>query len=98
LLAANTHAAVELTFDGEPPPIRLDPSVGRIVPAEGGLLRVQTNHPETTAAALLGRLGDAAARLRSVEIVRPSLETVYLAVTGRRYDADTIEEAVDVEP
>lgn len=88
LIDANAHAAVELTFDGEPPVVHLDPAIGRVVPAEGSLLRVQTNHPETTTAAVLSQLGDTAARLRSVEIMRPSLEAVYLAVTGRRYGAD----------
>jgi ABC-2 type transport system ATP-binding protein len=88
LLAANAHAAVELVFDGEPPPIRIDPTIGRIVPAEAGLLRIQTAHPETTTATVLAELGEAAKRLRSVEIVRPSLESVYLAVTGRRYSEE----------
>jgi len=35
--------------------------------------------------------GSRAADLRSIEIVRPSLESVFLTVTGRRYGAPTLE-------
>ncbi|MGI8793080.1 MAG: hypothetical protein ACR2H3_07880 [Acidimicrobiales bacterium] len=40
------------------------------------------------AARALIDIGDHARRLRSVEIMRPTLESVYLSVTGRRYRSD----------
>ena len=33
-------------------------------------------------------------RVRSVDIARPSLETVFLAVTGRVYDEDAADDEV----
>jgi hypothetical protein len=38
------------------------------------------------AAQLLPRLGPSASSLRSIEVVHPSLESVFLAVTGRTFD------------
>ena len=43
------------------------------------------------AAELLPALGGDARLLKSIEIVRPSLESVYLTVTGRLYAADPVE-------
>jgi hypothetical protein len=39
-------------------------------------------------ATVLAGLGPHAERLRSAEVVRPSLESVFLALTGRRYQSD----------
>jgi hypothetical protein len=41
----------------------------------------------------LPRLGSDAASLRAIEVVRPSLESVFLSVTGRRYVHDEAESA-----
>ena len=40
----------------------------------------------------MGSLGADAERLVSVDLSRPSLETVFLAVTGRAYSSDVDEE------
>ena len=69
---------VELTFDGPAPELP-----GATV--DGSVARVATDRPGVDAAALVGGLGDAADRLVSVDLSRPSLETVFLAVTGRAY-------------
>lgn len=53
---------------------------------DGSSVRIPTSDPARTAADLLLRLGAEAASLRSIEIVQPSLESVFLAVTGRRYE------------
>ena len=49
---------------------------------------VTDDHPGPMAAAVLGSLGTDATRLVSVDLVRPSLETVFLALTGRAYASD----------
>jgi ABC-2 type transport system ATP-binding protein len=53
---------------------------------DGRSVRIPTSDPARTAADLLLRLGGEVAGLRSIEIVQPSLESVFLAVTGRRYE------------
>jgi ABC-2 type transport system ATP-binding protein len=83
LVRAHGEAAVELVFDGPPPTI-----TGRETDVDGSTLRVRSERPAETAAVLLGELGPDAARLRSVEILAPSLESVFLALTGRRFSAD----------
>jgi ABC-2 type transport system ATP-binding protein len=76
---------VELTFDGPAPAL-----VGATV--TGSVARVTTDRPGPEAAALIGSLGADADRLISVDLSRPSLETVFLAVTGRAYSSDVDEE------
>jgi ABC-2 type transport system ATP-binding protein len=49
-------------------------------------VRIPSADPARTAAQLLQRLNGDAAELLTIEIVRPSLESVFLTVTGRRYD------------
>ncbi|GMQ86397.1 MAG: ABC transporter ATP-binding protein [Acidimicrobiia bacterium] len=83
LISHNGEAVVELTFDGSPPGA-ID---GYEVSIDGSVMRVSTEDPGRSMADILGSLGPDAAHLTGVEIIRPSLETVYLAVTGRRYEA-----------
>lgn len=91
LLAAHATAAVELSFDGPAPALSL-PAPAK-VSVDGTAVRVTHPDPTATAAAALDALGDDRRRLRSVEIVRPSLESVYLALTGRRYEPERHTEA-----
>ncbi|HEX6208014.1 MAG TPA: ABC transporter ATP-binding protein [Actinomycetota bacterium] len=89
LTAAHATTELELIFEGEVPALGLDGSA--IV--EGSRLRVPVQDPAATLATLIPRVPSG--RLRSVEIVRPDLEAVYLALTGRRYEeADEEEERV----
>jgi ABC-2 type transport system ATP-binding protein len=81
LVAAHAEPMVELTFEGTPPTIPL-PGQSHVY---GDTVRVYGDRPATLAAALVTALGNDAERLRSVEIVRPSLESVFLSVTGRRW-------------
>jgi hypothetical protein len=53
---------------------------------DGSSVRITTADPSSEAATLIPHLGEDAARLRGVEVVRPSLEAVYLQVTGRQYE------------
>ena len=91
MIAKHGGAAVELAFDGPPPDLGTDERVL----VDGNVVRVLTDDAPATAARILASLGTATQRLMGIEIIRPSLETVYLALTGRRYE-DTEEETEDV--
>jgi ABC-2 type transport system ATP-binding protein len=76
LVAAHGRAQLRLVFDGEAPMLPgFEP--------DGEGLRCATSEPAALAAQVMQDLGDRAAGLRSVEIVQPSLEAAYLALTGR---------------
>jgi ABC-2 type transport system ATP-binding protein len=85
LVGRHARAGVELRFDGPPPVLEGESNVRR---APDGTLCVATDEPPAIAAArILARLGDATSRLRAVELIEPSLESVFLDVTGRRFSA-----------
>ena len=90
LIDAHAKPVVELTFDGSPPELGLDGAAT----VEGELLRVVTDDPAATLVDVLPRVPPDA--LRAVEIVRPSLESVYLALAGRRYDEADREQTTEV--
>jgi ABC-2 type transport system ATP-binding protein len=82
LVAQNGGALIELTFDGSPPS-----KLGSFsTTVEGSVMRVHTDDPARSTADILGLLGADTNRVREIEIVKPSLETVYLALTGRRFE------------
>lgn len=89
LIAQGGETVVELTFDGQPP-TSFD---GFSVSVEGSVVRVMTDNPTQSIAPILSTLGADAARLREVEIIKPSLETAYLALTGQRFE---VGEELDV--
>jgi ABC-2 type transport system ATP-binding protein len=89
LVRRHGSSSLELTFDGRIPAAACGD--GAIV--EGSLVRIPTDDPARTAAELLPRLGAGATALRGVEVIRPDLESVFLAVTGRRYDPEHPEQA-----
>jgi ABC-2 type transport system ATP-binding protein len=76
LVATHGRAQLHLAFEGDAPPL---PGFER--DADG--LRIGTSEPALLAAQVMRDLGGRAASLRSVEIVQPSLEAAYLALTGR---------------
>ncbi len=81
--------ALELTFDTHvPDAVRVEGAV-----VDGLTVRVPADDPAHVAATLLPRLGADAAGLRGIEVVQPSLESVFLAVTGRPYDGHAAEPA-----
>ena len=57
------------------------------------LVRIPTADPAGTAARLLPQMGTDTAGLQAIEVVRPSLESVFLTVTGRRYEPLTADAA-----
>jgi ABC-2 type transport system ATP-binding protein len=77
LVARHADPLLVLEFDGGAP---LPLGKGRVVDER---LCLPFADPGLALAALLASLGDDASRLRSVEVVRPSLEAVYLQLTGR---------------
>jgi ABC-2 type transport system ATP-binding protein len=89
LVRQHGTSALVLTFDGEVP--SLVRGNGAVV--DGASVRIPSEDPAETAAGLLPRLGADAGALRSIEVVRPDLESVFLAVTGRRYEPVAPEHA-----
>jgi ABC-2 type transport system ATP-binding protein len=85
LIATHGSAAIRITFEGEPP--EMDG-----FEREGSTLTKQCSNPAVEAGAILRRLGPSAGSVREIDIIRPSLEAAYLALTGRL----TNEENVDV--
>jgi len=58
-------------------------SVVTMVLDDGETLHVGTDDPDTTIAGIMEMLGPDVARLRRLDVERPSLEAVYLQLTGR---------------
>ena len=79
-------SVLELTFvDVVPSSARIDGAV-----VDGATVRIPSADPAARAAEMLPALGRDTRLLKSIEIVRPSLESVYLTVTGRPYAADAV--------
>lgn len=86
LIRRHGATALELTFEGPvPAAAHVDGAV-----VDGSTVRIEASDPARTAADLLSRLGPDSAGLRAIEVVRPSLESVFLTLTGRRYDDATL--------
>jgi ABC-2 type transport system ATP-binding protein len=81
LVARFGSPAVRLTFDGPAPALEGFEIAGSIA-------TLRTSDPAHAAAGILNRLNGSTDRLRGVDIVRPSLEAAYLALTGRRTNDD----------
>ncbi len=80
LITAHADPVVELTFSGEIP--RID--VAAKTTEDDHRLRITTADPAATLTTVLPQIPPGS--LGSIEIVRPSLEAVYLTLTGRRYE------------
>ena len=81
LVTEHGNAAIELRFDGAAPAV----PAGWSGWAEGNVLHLRTESPAADAAVVFAALGADAARLQGMELVRPSLESVFLSLTGRRF-------------
>lgn len=90
LIAKHASPYVEFQFDGPAPELEL--RGGRVI-RDQSVLRIEGADPAATAASALGQLGIHTMRLVNVEIIRPSLESLYLGLTERRYvGADPVSE------
>ena len=76
------HQRGRADLHGPVPPLR---ACSAPTETDGSVLRVHTAEPGVVTAAILEDLGARANELRSVRIVQPSLESVYLELTGRHY-------------
>jgi ABC-2 type transport system ATP-binding protein len=85
LVAMNSTQVVELTFDGPAPEIAVR---GGEVVCDGSVLRISSDNAATMAAAALAELGGHTMRLRNIELVRPSLDSIYLTLTEQRYSSE----------
>lgn len=98
LIDTHAQSALEMSFDGPPPYV----AAGRRNEVIGETVRIITDEPARDAATALRSLGPDAQRLHSIAIVRPSLESVFLALTGRRFEQDLeqdeVQRMVDVAP
>lgn len=81
LIAASGGSIVAITFAGQPPS-HLN---GYTASVEGSVMRVTTDDPGRATAQILEQLGAESSRVEGIEIIKPSLETAYLAITGHRY-------------
>jgi ABC-2 type transport system ATP-binding protein len=97
LIREHSSQAVELEFAGPAPALEVR---GSEVTRQDTKLLIRSHNPTEAAATALSLLGRDAARLRGVEIVRPSLDSVYLALTQRRYSPyqATTPENTPIEP
>lgn len=91
LLADHAEPAIELQFHGAAPP-HLATSPGAVV--DGDKVRIPAADPAATAASILTALRPDDPALASLEVIHPTLESVYLTLSGRRYDAEEQHVAV----
>ena len=90
LISRNGGSVIELTFDGSPPTVIGD----FVVSSNGRVVRVTADDPQRAMGSVLSSLGSDAERLQSVEIIKPSLETVYLALTGKPFEVGETSDVV----
>ena len=93
LVARYGNPALRLVFDGPAPQDMLPDFT-----VDGPVATLRTADPTAAAAACLTRLNGAGSRLRSLDVVRPSLEAAYLALTGRRSNEEATESASGRSP
>ena len=80
LLRRHATPIIELEFAGPVPDLDVDEPT-RVA---GQTLQVLTERPAVTVVDVLARLGPAAGSLRSLEVIHPTLERVFIELTGRR--------------
>jgi ABC-2 type transport system ATP-binding protein len=85
LVTSHGHTSVALSFDGAVPD---DCLCGMAATVDGNVVSIETADPGGTVAKVMHGLGDAASRVRSVDVLRPSLESVFVSLTGQRYSAE----------
>jgi ABC-2 type transport system ATP-binding protein len=85
LVGQHGIATVVVTFADAVPPLEFEDLGSATV--EERVVRIVTESPDEVTPRVLHRLGPSSDRLQSIEIVRPSLESVYLNLTGERLPA-----------
>lgn len=82
LVAAHGSGELELRFKGPAPSVEVD---GLPIRNEGDRLYLSTPDPAPAAAQILNKLDADIHRLDGVDMLRPSLESVFLNLTGRHF-------------
>ncbi len=90
LIAAHGSGELELRFKGSAPRVEVN---GLPIRNDGERLWVSTPEPAPVAARILNHLDDDIHRLDSVAVLRPSLESAFLNLTGRRLGEDGADAA-----
>jgi ABC-2 type transport system ATP-binding protein len=85
LVTDHGAAALELRFDGAAPEIAID---GLPVVRQGESIRIVTPDTALVAVRVFEALGKETQRLLTMDIIHPSLESVFLTLTGRRYEPE----------
>ncbi|MFV0318409.1 MAG: ABC transporter ATP-binding protein [Microthrixaceae bacterium] len=85
LVAAHGGGLVEVTLSVEPPVVA-DAEVE--LGPDGHVLRLRGDRPGAQLAACMSQLGATAEYVTNVEVLNPSLETVFMELTGRRFESD----------
>jgi ABC-2 type transport system ATP-binding protein len=93
LVHEHGRSELRVVFDGPAPPYT-SPR-GEPTEVNGSVLSVVTDSPWETLAASLGAFGGSLERVRSVEVVRADLESVFLALTGADQAAASVQVAAD---
>ncbi|HUP85867.1 MAG TPA: ABC transporter ATP-binding protein [Acidimicrobiales bacterium] len=88
LLTEHAESAVELEFHG-PPPDHLASLAGAVV--DGTRVRLPATDPAVTAASALTSLRPDDPALAGLEVIHPTLESVYLALAGHRYASEVAD-------
>ena len=78
-----------MTFDGPAPAVGPSAFADR-VEHDGAVLRLHTRVPDAATTAVLEAIGDGVRRLRGLEVARPTLESVFLGLTGRSYEPEEV--------
>jgi ABC-2 type transport system ATP-binding protein len=94
LIDAHAAIVVEMTFAGHAPRVDVGDGADR-VERDGSVVRIHTRRPDAATETVIAGLGGAARRLRAIEVVQPSLEAVFLELTGRRYEPAPTAEAAE---
>jgi daunorubicin resistance ABC transporter ATP-binding subunit len=85
---AGADTVITVTYDGTAPPsvaaLRSHPGVGK-VEVDGGQVRVFTRDEDGLLAELIAAGTEAGVAVRDASQLKPSLETVFLTLTGRDY-------------
>jgi ABC-2 type transport system ATP-binding protein len=86
LIGRYGQGSVSITFDGPAPAAGGAVITGAVV--NGDVLTKTTEAGGVALAEIISHLGPDAARVRSVEMTQPNLESVFKTLTGRRFSVD----------
>jgi ABC-2 type transport system ATP-binding protein len=86
LVRSHGQTMVEMRFDGAVP---AGVAAMGTIDGDDAVLRIRAPEPATAITEAFTALGPSADRVRSVELMQPSLESVYLSLTGRRFELES---------